>query len=112
MKTTIEAAPIVRNADGSYYHPALASLPDTDESAEAFTAWLAECGVQAASIWMEGDAPELADRYAGVGADGDPSALADWQPTVPPGDGWFLLAIFDTEDGPVAHYVRPIPAAQ
>lgn len=110
MKTTIEAAPIVREADGSYYHPALASLPDTDESAEAFTAWLAECGVQAASIWMEWDAPDLHWRF--VAGDGDPIALVDWQPTVPPGDGWFLLAIFDTEDGPVAHYVRPVPAAQ
>ncbi|MBB5368476.1 hypothetical protein HDE74_002701 [Janthinobacterium sp. K2Li3] len=37
MKIIIEAAPIVREADDSYYHPALASLPDINESADAFT---------------------------------------------------------------------------
>jgi len=34
--------------------------------------------------------------------------IAGWNPTAPPGDGWQLAAISDTEDGPKAMYVRPM----
>ena len=31
-----------------------------------------------------------------------------WEPTVPEGDGWFLFALYDTEDGPHACFTRPL----
>lgn len=36
-----------------------------------------------------------------------PCAVNEWQPTPPKGEGWFLLAIYDTEDGPYACFTRP-----
>ena len=29
------------------------------------------------------------------------------EPKAPEGEGWFLLGLWDTEDGPFAWYVRP-----
>lgn len=34
--------------------------------------------------------------------------LASWTPDAPAGDGWRLVCIQDTEDGPAAFYVRPL----
>lgn len=39
--------------------------------------------------------------------DGAPD-IGEWKPTSPEGDGWRLVAISDTEDGPKAMYVRPM----
>ncbi|QPR34499.1 hypothetical protein I6G96_26865 [Delftia acidovorans] len=36
----------------------------------------------------------------------------DWQPTPPQGDGWKLVSIFDTENGPVAWWLRELPEAE
>lgn len=36
----------------------------------------------------------------------------DWQPTSPQGDGWKLVSIFDTEDGPAAWWLRELPEAE
>lgn len=36
----------------------------------------------------------------------------DWQPTSPQGDGWKLVSIFDTEEGPVAWWLRELPEAE
>lgn len=56
---------------------------------------------------MEDDASDkLNDRVM----DGDIVAAADWTPTSP-GPDWFLLAIYDTEDGPVAWFASRTPAA-
>jgi len=36
----------------------------------------------------------------------------DWQPSSPQGDGWKLVSIFDTEEGPVAWWLRELPEAE
>lgn len=33
--------------------------------------------------------------------------VSGWSPEPPPGDGWFLVDIADTEDGPMATFARP-----
>jgi hypothetical protein len=35
-----------------------------------------------------------------------PDAVRAWQPSRPKGDCWFLLAIYDTDDGPYACFTR------
>ncbi|MFA6204169.1 MAG: hypothetical protein WC710_13415 [Gallionella sp.] len=30
-----------------------------------------------------------------------------WTPEAPAGDGWLLVAVYDTEDGPYAMFVKP-----
>jgi len=46
---------------------------------------------------------EMRNRYFEAG-----EAVPDWQPTLPEGEGWRVVAIYDTEDGPAALFVRDI----
>jgi diadenosine tetraphosphatase ApaH/serine/threonine PP2A family protein phosphatase len=52
---------------------------------------------------------ELLKKYQGDPLTNEdwPDAVKAWQPTPPSGDGWFLFAIYDTEDGPYACFTRP-----
>lgn len=38
---------------------------------------------------------------------GEPDC-AKWQPTMPRGEGWFILSIHDTDDGPICIWARPL----
>ena len=38
--------------------------------------------------------------------EGDIDAVKEWQPTPPNGEGWFLVSINDTDDGPVAWWAK------
>ena len=108
MEKKIEAAPVTRDAQGWYEHPDLPSFEEGD--AAKFKEWIDSQGLDVQRVWMDDDAPDLAERY--LEGDGDPSALVDWQPTAP-GTGWFLLALYDEEnDGPVAWFARRASAAQ
>ena len=60
-------------------------------------------GFKVAVVSMEDDAPELSDAWHETG---DMTAPARWTPT-PPGEGWILVAKYDTEDGPYAMFVTP-----
>jgi hypothetical protein len=73
-------------------------------------------GMEFSYVEFFSDAPEeLTEMYD---AAGDPSssvmwedAVRAWQPTPPEGEGWFLIAVYDTEDGPYACFARPQAAA-
>lgn len=91
---------IKRDAQGFLTHPA---MPIGDEGVRADDL-LAVFGIEAAFVCMESDAPdEVTERY--FDTEKDPSC-ADWTPTPPDGDGWMLLEIYDTEDGPHAIFGR------
>lgn len=47
-----------------------------------------------------------------LGAMSEAVNWTDWLPTPPQGDGWKLVSIFDTEDGPVAWWLRELPEAE
>ncbi|MFM0243842.1 hypothetical protein [Paraburkholderia sediminicola] len=89
---------IVRDTDGFLTHPAF-PLCDEDVCANKL---LAAFGMDAVFVSMECDDDAAYDRYSD-GADG---GFADWNPTPPEGDGWMLLQIYDTEDGPYAMFAR------
>ena len=36
------------------------------------------------------------------------AAMRAWEPEAPAGEGWLLAGIADSEDGPVAWFVRPL----
>jgi hypothetical protein len=56
---------------------------------------------------FELDAPDdLLGLYHSVRGDWA-RAVRAWQPTRPEGAGWFLAAVYDTEDGPYACFARP-----
>lgn len=93
---------IDRDSLGHWYHP---HLPDCDEGI-SYGDLLAVFGMEVTSVGMDGDAPEdVAKRYFEQGG----PDCSDWTPTPPEGDGWALLAIFDTEDGPHALFARKAP---
>jgi len=99
-----------RDEDGMCCHPDLLTdrwnMDDNDEAYDR--AKFAEAGFEVTFVWFETDAPaEQVDRYAEIG---DPD-VSYWTPTPPGGEGWMLCGIWDTEDMPVAFYVRErVPA--
>lgn len=60
-------------------------------------------GWQSKTVAFEDDASsEAQDRYS----DSNSPDCSYWTPTPPEGASWLLAAIYDTEDGPVALFVR------
>lgn len=95
---------IVRDEEGYLVHP---DLPAADEGTR-YDLLLEAFGLETAFVSMETDCKDeaLLDRYFG---DGD-SDCSGWTPTPPAGDGWTLLEIYPTEDGPYAMFARRKPA--
>ncbi|MFP3652252.1 MULTISPECIES: DUF551 domain-containing protein [Burkholderia] len=90
---------IVRDEDGMLSHPAVPYL-DEDVNYETF---FAAFGIEAAFVHMENDVD--CDTYNQYFASNSANCSL-WAPSAPAGDGWLLLEIYDTEDGPVALFVR------
>jgi ribosomal protein L12E/L44/L45/RPP1/RPP2 len=97
-KALLAPREIVRDADGWLDHPA---LPVCDEGVR-FDALLGAFGLETYFRAMDGDiSPEEYDRYYD-----EQGGCAVWTPTPPEGNGWKLIAIYDTEDGPYAMFAR------
>jgi hypothetical protein len=60
-----------------------------------------EHGFEMRVVTMEDTDDELSERWA----NGDDKALSEWNP--PATEGWALAAKIDTEDGPIAIYIKP-----
>ncbi len=95
---------IVRDEQGCFSHPAL-PLTDEDVSARKF---LSAFGIESAFVGMEDDCND----EALLESVGDGGSCAAWSPSTPSGDGWLLLAIYDTEEGPHALFARPAQAVE
>ncbi len=105
MPATPEAMPAVRNADGHWFHPDWPARATPDETSEAPTA--RALGLELSCVSMEHQVSD--EAWEAYGDSNSPDCLA-WEPEPPDEDpAWFLTAIFDTEDGPVAHWCRPLP---
>lgn len=90
---------ILRDEQGWLTHPALPAC-DEDVRADKF---LEAFGIESVFVSMESDVDSVAyDRYFETG---EPDC-SSWTPTAPDGDGWLLLEIYDTEDGPYALFAR------
>ena len=90
-----------RDDDGHLSHPA---FPVCDEGTDTH-ALLAAFGLESAFVGMEGDCDDeiLMEQVW------DGGSCLPWVPTPPEGDGWLLIEIFPTEDGPHALFVRDQP---
>lgn len=94
-------AVVVQDADGFWAHPATPQFEESTPYSECMD-WYSKQGLEVKGHYMEGDSDDLTARWD----DGDLSAVADWQPSVPEGEGWYLWSIFDTEDGPYCEFAR------
>lgn len=90
-----------RDAYGHHFHPDLDQFSDGDEGP------MRRADLQAADwelswLYLENDvsADAINDRCA----EGDPN-VSDWNPER---EGWYRAGIWDTEDGPIAAFVRPV----
>lgn len=88
---------IERDMHGYLVHP---DYPICDEGTRA-DKFLEAFGIESAFVDMESDAPEALYEAYMTGAD-----VSAWWPTPPEGDGWVLLEIYDTENGPYAMFAR------
>lgn len=85
---------------GFFFHP---DIPGEEEDDDV-RAMCLELGFDAKAVAMEDDAPDLMDEWV---ESEDMTAPTRWTPTPPKGEGWQLVAKYDTEDGPTAMFVRP-----
>lgn len=89
---------ILRDDQGFLTHP---EFPVCDEGTRA-DKFLEAFGIETRFRSMENDLPDLHERWCNNGLDD----CSEWTPTPPEGDGWLLLSIYDTDDGPYAMYGR------
>ncbi|RQZ78809.1 hypothetical protein DF056_20650 [Burkholderia cepacia] len=90
---------IVRDQYGMLSHPVIPYLDEDVNYQTFFNAF----GIESTFVCMETDVD--GDAYDQYVESNDPNC-SFWTPSTPAGDGWLLLEIYDTEDGPVALYVR------
>jgi len=98
-----------RGEDGMCCHPDLQSDRwNMDDNEEAFDrAKFAAAGYEITFVWFETDGTEEEhERFMDDGCD-----VSFWTPTPPAGEGWLFCGIWDTEDMPVAFYVREMVTA-
>ncbi|MBD8597815.1 hypothetical protein [Pseudomonas sp. CFBP 8772] len=90
----IQPAPVVRDENGGFQHP---DLPDFDEGdGYKRKAWIAEQKLEVAMVSLEYHSDEgISERYFEAG---DPDCSCS-EPDRPESDGWFCLAIHETDDG-------------
>ncbi len=85
---------------GFTYHP---DIPEGDDE-KPITPHLWAIGWDGKFVSAESDMSiEAYDKAV------DSMNFLDWTPSRPEGDGWKLAAIYDTEDGPYALFVKPFP---
>ncbi|MCY1253057.1 hypothetical protein D9M68_122750 [compost metagenome] len=89
---------IRRDANGHVQHPAMPSLGEDVCIAEFLSAF----GLEVDAIAMEDDDHTAWEQYT----EAENTDCSFWNPSTPSGDGWVLLEIFESEDGPSALYAR------
>lgn len=107
--TLIQPAPVQRDEYGNWFHPDIPTFYGSDEATEdspKWKDWLKEQGLEHTYYALEfedEDHPAYQSYYEKNTAD-----ISAWNPGPPDGEGWFLLSICDTEDGPYAYFVRRV----
>lgn len=91
-----------RDREGYWTHPDVPGI----ETSEQFNVWQAEQGFECSVVMLDSDdgvgSEDACQRYF---EEGDTDILA-WQPSKPEGDGWFIVSIHDTGEGPACLWIR------
>jgi len=103
----IQPVKVHRELYGDWRHPDLPTFFDSEDSAadeQKANDWVKSQGLESRAVDLESEDDDH-PVYVAYFEDGDPDFTA-WEPKAPEGDGWFLVSIYDTEDGPRAWFVR------
>lgn len=94
---------IERNAEGFWLHPALPGIVPGPEFFEARK-------IETATVYLreEEHYPVPGAAYMRVFGEEANPVPGFWYPRMPEGDGWFLLAIIPTNQGPAAVWGRNV----
>ena len=96
--------PVRRDENGMFQHP---DMPDFEEGdGDKCKAWIADQGLKVQMVSLEYADEAIATRYF----ESHDADCSYWEPERPEGEGWFCLAIHDTDDGPVCWWARRIAA--
>lgn len=104
----LDGRELERDEYGFGFHPELPEFEESTDVCKFFEAIGVE--IQCTSADEDLDCEEY-DRMSGTDPEG-PFNFTDWKPSTPDGEGWKLVSIHDTEDGPYAMWLRQIDAAQ
>lgn len=101
----IRPVELTRDENGFWYHPDIPWDRVPEEQSPA--PYLNFAGYE--THWSE-MYDELSNEENDQYANSNSPDVSFWAPKVPAGPEWFLAAIYDTEDGPVALWIRPLQA--
>lgn len=107
----IEPEKVTRGGNGCWTHSGVAAALARHREEDITNLPAAE-GMEFKFVEFLFDAPsKLQNLYeagtSGKGSEKDMNrAVRGWQPTPPKGDGWFLISIHDTDNGPCACFTR------
>lgn len=102
----LDGQPLLRDKDGIGFHPALPDFDEGTKCADFFAALGIELKGGMAENEMDSDAYEAMTGNGLTDANDNYNA---WTPMRPEGEGWNLVAVFDTEDGPACWWMREMP---
>lgn len=105
LSALIQPVEVVRDEFGFWTHPDLPSFDEGD--GEKYHAWRIEQGIRTSLSLLEHE-PDDHPAYVSYFEDSCLD-ISSWNPAPPAGEGWFLLAIHDTEDGPVFCWATRAP---
>ncbi|MGE8218585.1 MAG: hypothetical protein ACN6OU_02380 [Stenotrophomonas acidaminiphila] len=92
-----------RDEYGCFYHP---DIPSWDDEREESIAPL----LKAQGFDLQCVPGDFSDEAMEEGGERYWQEMREWNPE-PEGDGWRLVAIYDTEDGPYSMFVKPLAQA-
>lgn len=98
----IQPMAVERSEDGWWTHP---DMPVIETSVQ-FYEWQKQQGFQLCIVMLDGDAGDGTEEAYKTYFDAAVADCSAWQPSNPDGDGWFIVSIHDTEDGPACIWIR------
>ncbi|MFP1844425.1 hypothetical protein ACLEDU_02460 [Lonsdalea quercina] len=102
----ITPALVERDENGYWAHPKyIAWFKDSNPEDVDFVSWAESVEMEVDYIELEIDVDfcsRAGKRWFSKGYED----ISEWEPSMPAGEGWFIVSIHDTGDGPVCVWLR------